>query len=66
MDYTITFKEDIDTSAIDKLQDKIEQMHSGKYDKSSRLGKLHTKIEKILSDDEEQKEQEIPKIGKGI
>ena len=66
MDYTITFKEDIDTSAIDKLQDKIEQMHSGKYDKSSRIGKLHKKIEKILNDEEEQEEQETIKLTKGI
>jgi len=66
MDYTITFKEDVDTSAIDKLQDKIEQMHSGKYHKSSLIGKVHKKIEKILNDDEEQNEQEITKLNKKI
>ena len=66
MDYTITFKEDIDTSAIDKLQDKIEQMHNGEYHKSSRIGKLHKKIEKMHNEGVEQHEQKITKLSKEI
>ena len=47
MDYTITIKEDVDTTAIDKLNDKIEQLHSGKFAKNSKMEKLHKKIEDI-------------------
>ena len=46
MDYTITFKTDIDTSSIDRLEDKINQLHSGNFSRGSRIGRLHRKINK--------------------
>ena len=48
MSYTIKVSETVDTSAIDKLQNKIEQLHSGRFNNiSSGLGRLHRKMDKI-------------------
>ena len=48
MSYTIKVSKTVDTSAIDRLQNKIEQLHSGRFtNTSSGLGRLHRKINKI-------------------